>query len=61
MTPEEVHAETKRDYRELSLQIRELRIEVLEQLQKIRLLIWLPVIASTAQIITQLMAHFHWL
>ena len=60
MTPEQVYEEVKRDYRDLQLQIRELRVEIKEQLQRIKLLVWLPVIVAAAQILTQLAVHFHW-
>ena len=56
MTPEEVH-----DLRELRLELLALRVEIREQLQKIRLLIWLPVIASLTQILSALASHYHWI
>ncbi len=42
---------TKLDLQELSLEIREFRVEIKEQFNKIKLLIWLPVIAAIGQVL----------
>ena len=55
MTPEEVDTRTQQHFRELQLDIRELRVEVKAELQRIKLLVWLPVIAAVIQIATQLL------
>ncbi|HEX4714877.1 MAG TPA: hypothetical protein VH164_08130 [Ktedonobacteraceae bacterium] len=57
MTPEEVRIELKADIQELKLAVRELRVEMREQFQRIRLLIWLPVIAAIGQIIVTVIYH----
>ena len=66
MTPEQVserldseikHLATKEDLREIQLQIRELRVEIKEQFQRIKLLIWLPVITGIVQIIMAIARH----
>lgn len=48
---------TKADLKALELSIRELRVEVKEQFQRIKLLIWLPVITSIAQILFMIFKH----
>jgi ribosomal protein L29 len=60
MTNEEI----EESIRELKLSIRELRVEmregfvaIKEQFQRIKLIIWLPVIASISQIIVAIWRH----
>lgn len=48
---------TKADIKALELSIRELRVDVKEQFQRIRLLIWLPVITGAVQIFLAIIKH----
>jgi hypothetical protein len=55
---------TKADIKDLELAIKELGVEMREQLvgvkeqfQRIKLLIWLPVLASVSQIVVALVLH----
>jgi hypothetical protein len=57
MTPEQVHEELQTAMRELRLELREMRVDIREQLQRIKLLIWLPVATGLIQIIVSLITH----
>jgi hypothetical protein len=57
MTPEQVHEEMQTAMRELRLELREMRVDIREQLQRIKLLIWLPVATGLIQIIVSLITH----
>ena len=48
---------TKADIKALELSIRELRVDVKEQFQRIRILIWLPVITGAVQILLAILKH----
>ena len=48
---------TKADIKALELSIRELRVDVKEQFQRIRVLIWLPVITGAVQILLAILKH----
>jgi hypothetical protein len=57
MTPEQVHEEMQTAMRELRLELREMRVDIREQLQRIKLLIWLPVATGLIQIIVSLITR----
>jgi len=57
MTPEQVHEELQTAMRELRLELREMRVDIREQLQRIKLLIWLPVATGLIQIMVSLITH----
>jgi hypothetical protein len=48
---------TKADIKALELSIRELRVDVKEQFQRIKILIWLPVITGAVQIFLAIIKH----
>jgi hypothetical protein len=48
---------TKADIKELRIDLRELRVDVKEQFQRIKVLIWLPVITGLVQILLTIL-HF---
>ena len=48
---------TKSDIKALELSIRELRVDIKEQFGRIRLAIWLPVIAAVGQILFIVFHH----
>jgi hypothetical protein len=57
MTPEQVHEEMQTAMRELRLELREMRVDIREQLQRIKLLIWLPVATGLIQIMVALITR----
>lgn len=53
----ELRTEMRDQFKALELSIREWRVDVKEQFQRIKVLIWLPVVTGLTQILVAILKH----